>query len=611
MPPKDKGKGKKVELSLYINKTPYKYGCLCTFCNKVTAILHCPECPDFFCKDCDVTAHAVAKRKDHVRFPLSKLNLAQASRLLTRYVRLVQHLRRCQHLARIKFRRYFDKRTLNHYYFDTTYGTTSWHKPLVLRKEELFPFWELDYAASKVQNAYHIWKCRVKTVNKLVEYYRKVFDRTLGRFYYAWHGQSKLLPRSSWKAPKLCGKRGYPKDIKPIFTKDVACILVQRKWRAVCVRALLCALCRNAYDQLWDPVAGKFTYFHRETEVLYMDKPKILRGQPWDPDYVKDWSRDEVRVFLRRIGLKQYATNFYEYGIDGRTLCLLDDEDYENLMVENRVHRRKIYIEIEKRMGVIKKERVSEEHLMRREKIRKMKLFIMAATAIQTRYRVYLAKKELWLRKELIRLAEFDREVKAQVKSAGRWWATRPDIPSRDPLLFSSISLSKHYKDKEAEEHRMGLKKAVVKDNDTLALLKNPHDKVDLPAINMKRFGRYQDHENTKSGWGRYDSESGSFVSLDLSAGLNMKNFTGLGSITQLFPTRLHRKGWDYRRIKRFLGQSLEVKIKEDKHEEEGKGEGKEEEEEEEDEFAEEDAARAGQAAREAKDKAAAAQLKA
>ena len=137
MPPKGKDKNKKkVELSLYSRGTPYKFGCLCTFCNKVTAIFHCPECPDFFCVDCDITAHSVAKRKDHVRLKLSRLNLAQSATLITHYVRLVQHLRRCVKIARQKIRRYYDKRTLNHYYFNTVNGVTTWRKPYCLRKEE-------------------------------------------------------------------------------------------------------------------------------------------------------------------------------------------------------------------------------------------------------------------------------------------------------------------------------------------------------------------------------------------------------------------------------------------------------------------------------------------
>lgn len=535
MPPK--AKKEKIVLSLYINKTPYKFGCLCTFCNKLPANLHCPECPDFFCKDCDITSHSHKKRAAHVRFRMSRLNLAQAAGLLTRFVRLVQHLRRCMVLVRKKIRRYFDKHTLCHYYYNSVNGTTAWRKPYVLRSAELFPFIEAPVAASKIQNMYHLWRGRIKCNAKLALYYRKIFDRSRGRFYYAWHGPSKLLPEASWKIPKLCGKRGYLRDILPIYTRDVAAIIIQRKWRAICTWEMLWALTRAAYDQLWDPVSGSFTYLHRTTDVLLLDKPKLLRSQPWDPNYVREWDRDQVKLFMRRIGLKQYAQSLYNYGIDGKTLIQLDAEDYTNLNIVNKVHRRKIAVEVEKRMGVIKVERVSEEHLKRREKIRKIKLFNIAATAIQSRFRVYLARKELWLKKELIRLEQFARDVQAEIAKSGIWWTIREDIPSKDRLLFSSVNLAKFYADKAEDERRKGIKVDPTrkKTKTSFERLKNPLDLFYLPAINMKDFGRLRVHE-TVSGWGSYNSNSGAFEQLDLSAGLCMENFVGMTNITKVCP---------------------------------------------------------------------------
>lgn len=92
-PKKDKGKDGKIKLSLYINKTAYKFGCVCTFCSKEPAILHCAECPDFFCNACDITAHNTKKRATHIRQTMSKLDLKKAAGLVTRYTRLVQHLK--------------------------------------------------------------------------------------------------------------------------------------------------------------------------------------------------------------------------------------------------------------------------------------------------------------------------------------------------------------------------------------------------------------------------------------------------------------------------------------------------------------------------------------
>jgi hypothetical protein len=38
------------------------------------------------------------------------------------------------------------------------------------------------------------------------------------------------------------------------------------------------------------------------------------------------------------------VTIFRNYGVDGRALILLDEEDFENLYITNRVHIRKIQV---------------------------------------------------------------------------------------------------------------------------------------------------------------------------------------------------------------------------------------------------------------------------
>lgn len=89
-----------------------------------------------------------------------------------------------------------------------------------------------------------MWKAREATRARLSAQYTKIFDRAWGRFYYAFHGKSKLLPKQSWHRPRLYGKRGFPPDVKPIYTKDVASLVIQRKWRSLLVYRMLWALAR-------------------------------------------------------------------------------------------------------------------------------------------------------------------------------------------------------------------------------------------------------------------------------------------------------------------------------------------------------------------------------
>jgi len=200
-----KEKKTQIEISLWINQTKYEYGLLCTFCTKIPAVCHCPLCPDFYCEICDETAHKTKKRKDHIRYKLSKLNLYYASCIVTRAIRRYGHLRLLQQRCRKIIKRYFDVKTLNYYYYNPVYNTVSWNKPYCLKKQAFLPYMKPEYAASKCQNLYYLWLARLKSRKELINQYRKIFDRKSGVFYYAYNGPSKLLPRQSWKKPSLLG----------------------------------------------------------------------------------------------------------------------------------------------------------------------------------------------------------------------------------------------------------------------------------------------------------------------------------------------------------------------------------------------------------------------
>jgi hypothetical protein len=384
-----------------------------------------------------------------------------------------------------------------------------------------------------------LWRARVEVSAKLIEYYRKVFDRKRGRFYYTWLGSSTLLPKSNWKAPFHFGKRGYPRDITPIFTRDAAAVVIQRKWRTMLTYKFLYALTRAAYDQIWDPVSGSFTYYNKQTEILSRTKPKIMGNKPWDPNFVPGWTKEDVKMFLRRIGLKRYALALYDYGIDGKALLLLDDEDYDNLNIFNKIHRVKIRVEIKKRYPVEFKERVSEEMTMRREAIRKFKLFTMASNHIQAVFRGYLARKVVWLKKELIRTAEFQAQLGKEIDHSGIWWTNREEIPTRRMVPYNSANPRAVVEIEKPETPGI------------LDTLKGGSTQLKLPAIPLKLFGRKRDHKTT-AGWGRLDAKH-EFQNVDISAyldhrGRGAENFTGTDNITRAYSLKLLKKGYDVRR---------------------------------------------------------------
>lgn len=119
--------------------------------------------------------------------------------------------------------------------------------------------------------------------------------------------------------------------------------------------------------------------------ILQAEKPKLLGSELWRPNDVVQWSRAKVLVFLRRMGLKQYVKNFVEYEVDGRALVLLDDEDFDNMEIENKIHRKKIKLEVERIFTLKNAAAMARDHEIRRERIRKQKLFWLSALTLQVK----------------------------------------------------------------------------------------------------------------------------------------------------------------------------------------------------------------------------------
>ena len=132
--------------------TKYEYKMKCTLCTAELAVFFCRECsldektrepkerPEFYCKGCNVTMHRTEKRKGHIVSVLRKLSLKVAAKLVAFAVRYHVGVLNLQKRARLYIRRFFDTKTLCHYYWNSKNGETLWRKPYCLRKEELFPF---------------------------------------------------------------------------------------------------------------------------------------------------------------------------------------------------------------------------------------------------------------------------------------------------------------------------------------------------------------------------------------------------------------------------------------------------------------------------------------
>ncbi len=193
------------------------------------------------------------------------------------------------------------------------------------------------------------------------------------------------------------------------------------------------------------------------------------------------------------------------YDVDGRSLCLLDKEDFDNMGIVNRVHIRRIRVELEKIYKNKERLLISSAHEFRREQIRRKKQFDKSVIIIQRQYRRHLAVKEVRLRRDIRRVMLIQRESEEALRRMGIWWTERSDIPSKAMVLkeVDELMAEEEARLLDDMDDVIGIT-ANTNTNTTKGKGKDVNKKdvhvLKLPMI--KNFGRHQDHL-TCQGWGR------------------------------------------------------------------------------------------------------------
>jgi hypothetical protein len=257
------------------------------------------------------------------------------------------------------------------------------------------------------------------------------------------------------------------------------------------MRRFLRAVVRVVYVEKWDPVEGSYKYLNTNTGILQVEKPKLLGSELWKPNNIIEWDMKRVILWLRRIGLKIYAGKFEEYEVDGRALVLLDDEDFDNMEIFNKIHRKKIWVEIKRIFTLESIGNMARAHEIRREKIRKAKLFNASAVFLQRCYRGYYARNMCWNMREVKRVNNALEEAVRHLEGSKSWWLERE-------LTYT------------------------------------------LPPV--KQFGRKRDHLSGH-GWGRF--HNGSFEPLGI---MGYKD----GNPTKKFTEKLKQSFYDAKRLEEF-----------------------------------------------------------
>lgn len=190
-----------------------------------------------------------------------------------------------------------------------------------------------------------------------------------------------------------------------------------------------------------------------------------------------------------------------KFNIDGQLLLFFDVDDFADIGIRNRIHIRRIKVELDKLYPESKREAISAIFKMKREKMRRFKELEAAAVDIQRLYRGYCARVERRYLTEIKRITRQQFLQHERDNKVGVWW------------------LQQH---------------------------------VPLAPTSLKDFGRKRDHFTVK-GWGRWvDNEW---------KGLNCDDEYLRSNITRKLTENLEKSGYDRRRDGQLKGV-LALKLK-------------------------------------------------
>ena len=165
-------------------------------------------------------------------------------------------------------------------------------------------------------------------------------------------------------------------------------------------------------------------------------------------------------MFLRRMGFKEYAETFFNYGVDGNILLKLTDDDFENLNINNKIHRKKILVELERICPLADRtdvEDVDDLHI-RRERMKNLKRRTYAVCVIQRIYRRFAGKMFIQRLKLKVNLNYRKQLLQHNITVNDGWW-TDKEIPSKSMTNLTLEVLEENERIRREKEDILLLKK--------------------------------------------------------------------------------------------------------------------------------------------------------
>ena len=90
------------------------------------------------------------------------------------------------------------------------------------------------------------------------------------------------------------------------LTLEVAVMKIQFQWRRFMTKRLLRNLARKDFKRVLDPVVRSYCYWTPDGQYLRRT-PYLLGEERWEDKNMMLWTMQEVMVWIRRLGLKQYV----------------------------------------------------------------------------------------------------------------------------------------------------------------------------------------------------------------------------------------------------------------------------------------------------------------
>lgn len=80
---------------------------------------------------------------------------------------------------------------------------------------------------------------------------------------------------------------------------------IQHHWRRFLIRRLLRRMARRQFKRVLDPILGRACYWTRQGDYI-RHEPYIMGGERWYNNDMMQWEVKDIKLFIRRLGLKQY-----------------------------------------------------------------------------------------------------------------------------------------------------------------------------------------------------------------------------------------------------------------------------------------------------------------